>query len=119
VFLYGPAIRNAAANLISEIIGTAVLVFVVGAIFSKAIAAGDRVLRSVPGGKPGLGDWSFVGRHHRLAINRRGTSGLAWRTRYCHCGERRLGLVVRRIPVVGPLLGGVLAGWLLRILNVS
>src|SRR5258708_27586782 len=39
-FCTGPAIRNAAANLISEIIGTAVLVFVVGAIFSKVIAAG-------------------------------------------------------------------------------
>src|SRR3979490_452627 len=39
-FCTGPAIRNAVANLISEIIGTAVLVFVVGAIFSKAIAAG-------------------------------------------------------------------------------
>jgi glycerol uptake facilitator protein len=33
-----PAIRNFAANLLSEIIGTLVLVFVVGAIFSKAVA---------------------------------------------------------------------------------
>src|SRR5258708_13017630 len=39
-FCTHPAIRNAVANLISEIIGTAVLVFVVGAIFSKAVAAG-------------------------------------------------------------------------------
>jgi len=38
-FCTAPAIRNVVANLISEIIGTAVLVFVVGAIFSKAIAA--------------------------------------------------------------------------------
>jgi len=35
----GPAIRNLAANAISEIIGTFVLVFVVGAIFSKAVSA--------------------------------------------------------------------------------
>ena len=34
-----PAIRNVIANLTSEIIGAAVLVFVVGAIFSRAIAA--------------------------------------------------------------------------------
>jgi glycerol uptake facilitator protein len=33
VFCTAPAIRNFAANLISEIIGTFVLVFVVGAIF--------------------------------------------------------------------------------------
>src|SRR5579863_7066489 len=38
-FCTAPAIRSMAANLLSEIIGTAVLVFVVGAIFSKAIAA--------------------------------------------------------------------------------
>src|ERR1700756_680544 len=37
-FCTGPAIRNAAANLVSEIIGTFALVLVVGAIFSKAIA---------------------------------------------------------------------------------
>ncbi len=39
-FCTAPAIRKAAANLVSEIIGTAVLVFVVGAIFSKSVAAG-------------------------------------------------------------------------------
>src|SRR6266404_1622638 len=38
-FCTAPAIRGAAANLLSEIIGTAVLVFVVGAIFSRAIAS--------------------------------------------------------------------------------
>src|SRR5580704_597839 len=38
VFCTAPAIRSIAANLISEIIGTFVLVFVVGAIFSKSVA---------------------------------------------------------------------------------
>jgi glycerol uptake facilitator protein len=38
-FCTGPAIRNAPANWISEIIGTFVLVFVVAAIFSKHISA--------------------------------------------------------------------------------
>src|SRR5437899_3992935 len=37
-FCTAPAIRRAVANLVSETIATAVLVFVVGAIFSKAIA---------------------------------------------------------------------------------
>src|SRR5258707_1905822 len=35
----GPALRSALPNLLSEIIATFVLVFVVGAIFSKAVAA--------------------------------------------------------------------------------
>src|SRR5260221_4629740 len=39
-FSTGPAIRSAVPNLLSEIIATFVLVFVVGAIFSKAVAAG-------------------------------------------------------------------------------
>src|SRR5713226_1384621 len=38
-FCTGPAIRRLVPNLISEIIGTFVLVFVVGAIFSRSIAA--------------------------------------------------------------------------------
>ena len=38
-----PAIRNFVANLISEIIGTFLLVFVVGAIFSKAVAGSGLV----------------------------------------------------------------------------
>ncbi|HEX9371025.1 MAG TPA: MIP/aquaporin family protein, partial [Roseiflexaceae bacterium] len=36
IFCTGPAIRNTTANLISEIIGTFVLVFVIFAIFSKS-----------------------------------------------------------------------------------
>src|SRR5215510_1594742 len=36
IFCTAPAIRNPAANMVSEIIGTLVLVFVVAAIFSKA-----------------------------------------------------------------------------------
>src|SRR5262249_1152901 len=38
VFCTGPAIRNTLANLASEIIGTFVLVFVAGAIFSKHVS---------------------------------------------------------------------------------
>src|SRR6202040_287571 len=37
-FCTAPAIRNLIPNLISEIVGTFVLVFVVGAIFSKSVA---------------------------------------------------------------------------------
>lgn len=38
-FCTAPAIRNFAANMFSEIVGTLILVVVVGAIFSKAVAA--------------------------------------------------------------------------------
>ena len=38
-FCTAPAIRNFAANLVSETIATFVLVFVVGAIFSRSVAA--------------------------------------------------------------------------------
>jgi glycerol uptake facilitator protein len=38
-FCTGPAIRNSATNLISEIIGTFVLIFVIYAIVSKAVTA--------------------------------------------------------------------------------
>src|SRR5258706_5335574 len=37
VFCTAPALRSAPPNLISEIIGTFVLVFILGAIFSKAL----------------------------------------------------------------------------------
>src|SRR5581483_3182357 len=46
-FCTSPAIRRPLANLVSEIIGTFVLVLVVSAIFSKAVAAG--------GPAPGMG----------------------------------------------------------------
>jgi len=39
-FSTGPAIRSALPNLLSEVIATFVLVFVAGAIFSKAVATG-------------------------------------------------------------------------------
>jgi hypothetical protein len=38
VFCTGPAIRSVGANLISEIVGTFVLVFIAGTIFAKALS---------------------------------------------------------------------------------
>jgi glycerol uptake facilitator protein len=120
-FCTGPAIRNAAANLISEIIGTAVLVFVVGAIFSKAIAAG---------GPGALGPYLVASLVWGIGLSLGGTTGYAinpardFGPRLAHAilpiaGKGGSDWSYAGIPVVGPLLGGVLAGWLLRILNVS
>ena len=116
-----PAIRNAAANLISEIIGTAVLVFVVGAIFSKAIAAG---------GPGALGPYLVASLVWGIGLSLGGTTGYAINPardlgpRLAHAmlpiaGKGGSDWSYAGIPVVGPLLGGALAGWLLRILNVS
>jgi glycerol uptake facilitator protein len=120
-FCTGPAIRNAAANLISEIIGTAVLVFVVGAIFSKAIAAG---------GPGALGPYLVASLVWGIGLSLGGTTGYAINPardlgpRLAHAilpiaGKGGSDWSYAGIPVVGPLLGGVLAGWLLRFLNVA
>ncbi len=120
-FCTGPAIRNAAANLISEIIGTAVLVFVVGAIFSKAIAAG---------GPGALGPYLVGSLVWGIGLSLGGTTGYAINPardlgpRLAHAilpiaGKGGSDWSYAGIPVIGPLLGGVLAGWLLRFLNVS
>ena len=120
-FCTGPAIRNAVANLISEIIGAAVLVFVVGAIFSKAIAAG---------GPGALGPYLVASLVWGIGLSLGGTTGYAINPardlgpRLAHAilpiaGKGGSDWSYAGIPVVGPLLGGVLAGWFLRILNVS
>jgi glycerol uptake facilitator protein len=120
-FCTAPAIRNAAANLISEIIGTAVLVFVVGAIFSRAIEAG---------GPGALGPYLVGSLVWGIGLSLGGTTGYAINPardlgpRIAHsilpvAGKGGSDWSYAAIPVVGPLLGGALAGWLLRILGVS
>jgi glycerol uptake facilitator protein len=119
-FCTAPAIRNAAANLISEIIGTAVLVFVVGAIFSRAIEAG---------GPGALGPYLVGSLVWGIGLSLGGTTGYAINPardlgpRIAHsilpvAGKGGSDWSYAAIPVVGPLLGGALAGWLLRILGV-
>jgi glycerol uptake facilitator protein len=120
-FCTGPAIRNAAANLVSEIIGTAVLVFVVGAIFSRAIEAG---------GPGALGPYLVGSLVWGIGLSLGGTTGYAINPardlgpRIAHAilpvaGKGGSDWSYATIPVVGPLLGGALAGWLLRFLGVS
>ena len=120
-FCTAPAIRKAAMNLISEIIGTAVLVFVVGAIFSKAIAAG---------GPGALGPYLVGSLVWGIGLSLGGTTGYAINPardlgpRLAHAilpvaGKGASDWSYAAIPVIGPLLGGVLAGWLLRFLGVS
>ena len=120
-FCTGPAIRNALANLVSEIIGTFALVLVVGAIFSKAIAT------SGPGA---LGPYLVGSLVWGIGLSLGGTTGYAINPardlgpRVAHAllpiaGKGNSDWGYAPIPVIGPLLGGALAGWLLRFLAVA
>jgi glycerol uptake facilitator protein len=120
-FCTAPAIRKVAANLVSEVIGTATLVFVVGAIFSKAIAAG---------GPGALGPYLVGSLVWGIGLSLGGTTGYAinpardFGPRLAHAvlpiaGKGGSDWGYAPIPVIGPLLGGVFAGWLLRFLAVS
>lgn len=121
-FCTAPAIRNAAANLSSEIVGTFVLVFVVGAIFSKRIAAG--------GPAAGIGPYLVGSLVWGIGLSLGGTTGYAinpardFGPRLAHAilpisGKGHSDWSYAPIPVIGPLLGGALAGGLLRLLAVS
>jgi len=117
VFCTAPAIRSFVANLISEIIGTFILVFVVGAIFSKAVSAS--------GPAPGLGTYLVASLVWGIGLSLGGTTGYAinpardFGPRVAHAvlpiaGKGGSDWSYAIVPVVGPLLGGGLAGVLLR-----
>ena len=116
-FCTSPAIRHPAANLMSEIIGTFVLVLVVGAIFSKAVAAG--------GPSAGLGPYLVGSLVWGIGLSLGGTTGYAINPardlgpRIAHAllpiakkGGSDWGYA--GIPILGPLIGGSLAGVVIR-----
>ncbi len=115
-----PAIRSAASNLISEMIGTFVLVFVVAAIFSKAVAS--------IGLTGSLGMYLVSCLVWGIGLSLGGTTGYAINPardlapRIAHAilpiagkGDSDWGYA--GIPVAGPLIGAALAGMLIRFLH--
>jgi len=120
VFCTAPAIRSAAANLISEIIGTFVLMFVVGAIFSKTA--------STTGPAPGLGPYLVGALVWAIGLGLGGTTGYAINPardlgpRIAHAilpiaGKGGSDWQYAPIPVVGPLIGASLAGSLIHVVK--
>jgi glycerol uptake facilitator protein len=116
VFCTAPAIRSAAWNLISEIIATLVLVFVVAAIFSKGVSAS--------GPAEGLGPY-LVASLVWVGLSLGGTTGYAINPardlgpRIAHAvlpiaGKGGSDWTYAPIPVLGPLVGAGIAGLLIR-----
>jgi glycerol uptake facilitator protein len=119
VFCTVPAIRNYAANFLSEVIGTFVLVFVVSAIFSKGVA--------VAGPAAGLGPFLVASLVWGIGLSLGGTTGYAINPardlgpRVAHAilpiaGKGGSDWSYASIPVFGPLVGGALAGLLVKLL---
>ncbi len=115
-----PAIRNVVTNLISEIIGTFVLVLVAAAIFSKPVA---------PSGlAPGIGPYLVASLVWGIGLSLGGTTGYAINPardlgpRIAHsllpiAGKGSSDWTYSPIPLIGPLIGGGLAGLLLRMVR--
>ena len=107
-FSTGPAIRNPVANLISEIIGTFMLVFGVMAIFGNELAPGLGALLV------GFLVWAIglsLGGPTGYAINPARDLG----PRIAHvvlpiAGKGTSDWEYSWIPVVGPIIGGILGG---------
>ncbi|GAC1671441.1 MAG: MIP/aquaporin family protein [Candidatus Acidiferrum sp.] len=117
VFCTAPAIRNNAANLISEVVATFVLVFVVGAIYAKEVSATGLI--------PGLGPYLVGSLVWGIGLSLGGTTGYAINPardlgpRIAHAilpisGKGSSDWGYAPIPVMGPLIGAALAGLLIH-----
>jgi glycerol uptake facilitator protein len=121
VFATAPAIRKPTANLVSEIIGTLVLVFVVAAIFSKAVSA--------QGPAGGLAPYLVGALVWGIGLSLGGTTGYAINPardlgpRIAHAilpiaGKGGSDWSYAPIPVLGPLIGGAIAGVLIKVVGL-
>jgi glycerol uptake facilitator protein len=119
-FCTAPAIRNPFANLISEIIATTTLIVIVGAMTSKLVLS--------TGAAAGLTPYLISCLIWGLGLSLGGTTGYAlnpardFGPRLAHAalpiagkGDSDWGYA--GIPIVGPALGGIAAGLILRFIG--
>jgi glycerol uptake facilitator protein len=117
VFCTNAAVRNPLANILSEAVGTAVLVLVAGAIFSHGVSAN--------GPAAGMGPWLVASLVWGIGLSLGGTTGYAINPardlgpRLVHWllpipGKGGSNWRYAPIPIVGDLAGAALAGLLLR-----
>lgn len=112
VFSTGPAIRSYGWNLVTEIIGTFVLVFVVIGFGRNGDASGLAALGALPVALLVIGIGASLGGPTGYAINPARDLG----PRIAHAilpirGKGGSDWGYSWVPVVGPIIGGVLAGW--------
>jgi glycerol uptake facilitator protein len=116
-FCTSPAIRAPFANVVSEIVGTFVLVLVADAIFSKAVSA--------TGPAAGLAPYLIGSLIWGIGLSLGGTTGYAINPardlgpRLAHAflpipkkGDSDWGYAM--VPIVGPIVGGILAGLVVK-----
>ena len=117
VFSTNAAVRSPALNILSEALATAVLVVVVGAIFSHGVSAN--------GSAAGLGPWLVASLVWGIGLSLGGTTGYAINPardlgpRIVHWllpipGKGGSNWRYAPIPIIGDLAGAALAGLLLR-----
>jgi glycerol uptake facilitator protein len=117
VFCTSAAVYSPLANIFSEMAGTAVLVVVAGSIFSRGVSAN--------GPAAGMGPWLVASLVWGIGLSLGGTTGYAINPardlgpRLIHAllpipGKGGSNWKYAPIPLIGDLLGGALAGLLLR-----
>jgi glycerol uptake facilitator protein len=117
IFATNAAVRSPLANIASEVIGTAVLVLVASAIFSKGV--------SINGPAAGMGPWLVGSLVWGIGLSLGGSTGYAINPardlgpRIAHWllpipGKGSSNWRYAPIPIIGDLAGGVLAGLLVR-----
>jgi glycerol uptake facilitator protein len=113
-----PAVRQPVSNILSEIIGTFVLVLGIAAIFSTRVSA--------TGPAAGLGPFLVGGLIWGIGLSLGGTTGYAlnpardFGPRLAHAilpipGKRDSDWGYALVPIIGPLVGGALAGMVARL----
>jgi glycerol uptake facilitator protein len=115
VFSTGPAIRHSPSNLMTEVIGTTILVFGIGAIFGKATNNGAI--------SPAMGPYLVGILVWAIGLSLGGSTGYAINPardlgpRIAHAllpiaGKGKSDWTYSWIPVLGPVLGGIIGAYL-------